>query len=468
MPPPTKPTDKGHTPFEMVPGLTLPVWKGINKQGSPSNPAIHELRHCENIRSAGDGYMERGGQAKIVTAAVGSIEGIFEFTDVGSPAPLTSLPIPEGLYQFPGGQNWFSYTPDLATLPVRTTLPTAGITLFAKEFSVIGKLMIGTHYTAINSNLYLYQWDPVAGVTQAFAITVNFPDSSTRGRGFFSGAEHQGSFYFSLWDLAEGVFPYAHRLKIYRWDGVAAPVVDQETTVFQQGFYPDVRDKGIYSTWVLFSNGADLFAIMVATQFDYQTNGNQILRRVSDGVWASMIMPSDLFFGASMFGDEPGIALGAVAYYDGATYFCGNDQAAISYFTVPRTLKIMKLVDGASSLTTVWSRVNSSSAGFINLFVADGVLYYNYSDSAASVYRTGSFDGTTWNDNAKDWTAAPQSISQIPRRVVDFNGELVANGIPVGGGTNANYRTTGRSVTGLWSLTSGDADNSNWLEAIVG
>lgn len=80
-------TDPGHRPFEYLVGVTLPRWRGVNKQGSSAWPADHELRDGVNIRPTLDGHVSRPGQSKLITSSVGLIEGMYESSDRGAPSP---------------------------------------------------------------------------------------------------------------------------------------------------------------------------------------------------------------------------------------------------------------------------------------------------------------------------------------------------------------------------------------------
>lgn len=83
---PRKPTDPGHNSFDLRKGVGATTeWRGIRKQGSAALMQPGDLRHGVNIRPCGDGYRERGGQAKFITSpASGKIDGIFDFGDHGA------------------------------------------------------------------------------------------------------------------------------------------------------------------------------------------------------------------------------------------------------------------------------------------------------------------------------------------------------------------------------------------------
>ena len=94
MPSPKRGTDPEHHPFEYLVGVTIPRWKGINKQASAASPQEDELRHAINVRPIQDGYISRPGQAKLTASALGSIEGMFEAGDRGAPSPVDLPPPP--------------------------------------------------------------------------------------------------------------------------------------------------------------------------------------------------------------------------------------------------------------------------------------------------------------------------------------------------------------------------------------
>lgn len=63
----------------------FPGFKGISRDGDPSSIPDTNVWNAENLRLAGGEFKSRGGQAKVNTASVGSvdIQGFFDATDVG-------------------------------------------------------------------------------------------------------------------------------------------------------------------------------------------------------------------------------------------------------------------------------------------------------------------------------------------------------------------------------------------------
>ncbi len=444
MPPPSKPTDPDHYPFELAPNLTLGQWKGMNKQGSSSNPKDDEIRLGINIRPSGDGYRERGGQEKIISpSVVGPIEGIFEFTDIGAPGDSDLIEPPaEGFYSISlsgADGGWFA-----RKLPgvneVQYPLPSNAFAFFCRPFVSRGLIMVG--HGIIGGYVRLYQWTLAAGITIAYAFTVPRTNATWPGLATSAGCEFSNNFYFSLWYYENlTAFPTPHHQLIYRWDGVAAPVLELDYIVLQNGAYPVLTNAGHTSTWGVYSDGLDVFALQVNADSQYFAGGN-IIKKRNGGDWDTLPMPGTcLFFGGSA--RAPGASYGAVVRYNGNTYIAGLDQAVITD-QVAKTLKILKW-DGIS-LSEVWSYAMATYDGDINLFVADGILYYNYTAASGGIYRTGSFDGATWNDTAKIWSNAPQSLSDIPKSVVEADGEFWARV----GAVSVLYKTVSRNVTGLW------------------
>ncbi len=99
MPSPNRPSDPDFNTFELRAkhGAT-DKWRGMRLQGSAAYLRPGEIRRGYNIRPDGDGYRERGGQAKIITVAADDfIDGIFDFTDIGGEPAAGGGPVAQGI-----------------------------------------------------------------------------------------------------------------------------------------------------------------------------------------------------------------------------------------------------------------------------------------------------------------------------------------------------------------------------------
>lgn len=424
----------------------FPPLRGVKKSKNPGSLLDSQFDHLVNVRLKKGVLINRGGLVKGASNAFPGVQGIHDASDVGAGVEAEVYvfidPPVDGFYAISlvgADGGWFS-----RKLPgvneVQYALPGAAFAFFCHRFISRGLIMIGHGISGGVVNLY--KWTLADGITVAHSFTVAFPNSSWPGLATSSGCEFNGNFYFSLWYYENlTALPRPHHQLIYRWDGVNTPVLELDHTVLQQGVYPVLTDAGNSCTWGLYSDGLDVFALQVHVDAQYYAAGNTIKKR-NGGGWDTLSMPgSCLYFGASA--RAPGASYGAVVRYDGDTYIAGLDQAVITD-QVAKTLKILKW-DGVN-LTEVWSYVMATWDGDINLFVADGILYYNYTAASGGIYRTGSFDGVTWNDTAKVWSDAPQSLSSIPKNVVDADGELWANV----SAANTLYKTVSRDVLGLW------------------
>jgi hypothetical protein len=81
------PTDSGFSSFGFRTKVkTFPLWKGVNREGDPSQIPGNQLRMARNIRPDSEGYACRGGQTKAAdNAATSDMDGIFEANDIGAP-----------------------------------------------------------------------------------------------------------------------------------------------------------------------------------------------------------------------------------------------------------------------------------------------------------------------------------------------------------------------------------------------
>lgn len=80
-------TDPDYHEFILKAGIgNTARWKGVRLQGAAASLRPGEIRRGENIRPTGDGYIERGGQAKFITTPAGAkIDGIWDAGDTGAP-----------------------------------------------------------------------------------------------------------------------------------------------------------------------------------------------------------------------------------------------------------------------------------------------------------------------------------------------------------------------------------------------
>lgn len=429
-------------------------YRGMTSEGDPSAEPYEEFRWLQNMRVTPDGLFSRPGQAKRFSTLVGPISGIYEASDVRAPGTEYLVPpLPTLLYEIGAtatDYRWFSYYTPNGAIPTQIYIPGFRFLFFARPFKYQRKLVIGTYVPVAGEDNILYQWSPTYGLTVAYRNTTPYVGTN-KGQGFFSGVEFEGNFYTSVFWHNQAVYPHNEHLLIYRWDGLTDPVLEYDHADFVHPGSASIT-IGVENVWALYTDGLAVWALC-KTLGGYHVPGNQVRKRTPDGVWATVPLVSCTYFGASSL--DIGVAYGGMVRFNNETYICGNDYNAEWATATQKTLKILKYSESPSQLSPVWTRANtpygvgsSGDPSYISMFVSGGKLYYNYTDNAAGVYKTGSFDGTTWNDNFKTWTDAPQSLAYAPLNVVEADGSLwaAANG--------KILKTAGLAesdISGLWA-----------------
>lgn len=443
-------------------GVTTPRLKGIVRTPDSSAVPDESFHEVVNGRLVGGRLVNRGGQARVNTGGVtdGCPEFIFDCSDLGAEDPFTLL-TSGMIYEIEStaaSYNWFSYYMPNGANPTQVVVPDLRYVFFAHPFSARGKLVIGPSVPSVGGDNVLYWWSATDGLQEAYRHTTPYVGVH-KGVGWHSGVEFEGNFYLSVF-YHQDALPHSEHMLIYRWDGVSDPVLEFDYAAIQHTAMNIIDDltTGVGNTWALYTDGLAVYALPKVQAYSYGNPANVVAKRDSStGTWNIQTLPDCNFFGTSSL--DPGISYGQMVRYGSATYICGNDYNALFKTATQKTLKILR--NDGSGWVTVWSRANtpylaqsSGDPSIISIFVNGDKLYYNYADNAAGVYKTGSYDGATWNDNFKTWSAAPQSLTEVPFNVVESDGSLWAalsgNIVKTAGLTEADVSGTWTNINGTY------------------
>lgn len=469
-----KPTDPENIPFELVPTITLPTWKGINRQGGAAAIHDYELRHAVNIRPTDDGYRERGGQGKFITSPVGSIEGIFEFGDLGAPhggplwpeygAPYAPNCVPpactqgpssgEGVTKFyygPHGSGWVAcpcsglpgdrstyafYDPDKSgsmnagtfTFPLQSGIGVPGVQgmhhgrlvyFDGALYFITSDAPTGGGGCAHEAGTWLARYQKVTGVTSADPVAILTPSS---GHHPADALVLNGELWFTVDEGLYGGAPGGGDSYVWKF---GAEGFELMYTTPSAADFPAAAG---YLHLMLGTDGTKVYAGLTADKTNNMWMNR--VRNVTDGVDItigvdfSVGIPKGVVGGGAVY-TGPHTLGPWVASYGGETYFAGNSKTAGGVIYKIDSLGVVTLE------RTISLVADPKNCSVTQLFVHGGDLYYVIWGSGIPLeLQLGKFNGSVWDDAHVVFpTNAP-----IPTQMTTFRGDIVLMGTDLVGG----------------------------------
>lgn len=396
MPSPKRGTDRDHSPFEFLVGVTLPKWRGVNKEASPAAPEDGQLRDGVNIRPIQDGYVSRSGQEKLTSSAVGSIEGMFEAGDRGAPHPA-DLPI--GPPESDDGVVYFAGV-NAGVEDVLLSYDTLAATLGSDVFDASGSPYYRGLRLIRGSDGKLYAGSSKVDVPGAFgAVThtavhrIDIPFSKVLLWEVATAVEGDFNSYGARYNLAEHPTAALKFIRGFTWadtasggaqtgkvyyDGGLDDTYSATSSPFGERAGPEFAafNSTLYAAWGL--------------QIGDVTGG--IRKRTGAATWAALTMPapptSNKFY---PFGRSCAVE------YGGKLWVAGHYEGGFA----PHSCWYLS-IDAAGNVVQEHRVIGGYKPRLLTVF--DDKLIYFYEDSGGNT-GMGAYNGSVWDDNA--WAVAP-------------------------------------------------------------
>lgn len=373
--------------FKLRAGIDFPAFDGMVRENDGAAIPDEAFQQLENVIFKGINPKDRPGLVR-VTNQLGSIEGLYDATDIGAATAAVPRPIDDAT-AFSVACPWFEINAgtddghnvsiDSAQTPVLTSFDRPwwrnanalfnGSRLYILTSDVVANIGGGrslAQVTGFDSEVDV--WAPtVAGVD-----TYDFEGIIVIGATMFIVAHHL--------HVASGVYT----TEVFTWSGSGSPALDH--TFAQANGNSYFGGIGVTMTGAhvqLYQYGSDLMMVWhnSATGFD------ELWKRTAAGAWSQVTLSVTPHGGSNIVSQiNGGVEFGGVFYFGisdtgNSSYVYGWNGVGPAAATSPRIET--PAIDEASAPT---------------LFVFGGNLYYFWTSSADTSTWIGKFTGAVWTN----------------------------------------------------------------------